>query len=487
MSPQESSESHEALAAGGGGFFNLNFSPYLPSDAKQRLMAYQYHGIDKSLIYKYMWKPLCASAVERLPVWLAPNVITVTALALVCVTHVMLALYMPNLTVVDGGVVPPSYVFVLTGVMLFVYQFLDNLDGHQARRTKTSSPLGLLMDHGCDAFNTIIGSVSVATAVCAGPTWKSWTVLITAVIVFFMNTWEEYYRGALILPIINGPNEGILVAIGIYFLTAVVGPTWWITNSITIGVASLPEVLQKSTFSPWCHELFLYLQLPAHYHERLIRNMYDADVNPSTGNANITILYNTLAVGFLVFSGTVTCFGNMFQVYRAVNGGNPEGHGKYGSGWFLKHCPFLHALTRLLPLLVINVLANAWFFHSPSHIFEQHPRIFCWTVGLLYTKLAIHLMIAHLCGVEFHPFRRTLVPFVYFAAHIAFTFWNRGEIPTFDEENTLYEFFILAVFTFWHLVLNAIRDTAHVLGVPIFTVPREKQQAFLAAAKKKAN
>lgn len=478
----------ESAVGGDGGFFNFNFSPYLPPNARKQLLEYQYHGTDKSLIYKYMWKPLCASAVECLPVWLAPNVITVTALALVCATHAALAFYMPNLTV-EEGVVTPSYIFVLTGVMLFAYQFLDNLDGHQARRTKTSSPLGLLMDHGCDAFNTIIGSISVATAVCAGPSWKSWTVLITAVIVFIMNTWEEYYRGALILPIINGPNEGILVAIGIYFMTAVVGPAWWISNSITIAASSLPDCLQKSSFSPYTQDLFATLQLPGHYHERLMMNMYDADVDVVTGNANITVLYNTIAVGFLVVSGTITSLGNVFQVFRAVNGGNPEGHGKYGTGWFLKHCPFLHALTRLLPLLVINVLANAWFFHSPTHIFVQHPRIFCWTVGLLYTKLSIHLMIAHLCSIEFHPFRRTLVPFLYFAAHIAFTFWNRGEVPSFDEENTLYEFFILAVCTFWHLVVNAIRDMAHVLGVPIFTVPIEKQRAFLeaAAAAKQAN
>uniref|UniRef100_M4BEY9 Uncharacterized protein n=1 Tax=Hyaloperonospora arabidopsidis (strain Emoy2) TaxID=559515 RepID=M4BEY9_HYAAE len=26
--------------------------------------------------------------------------------------------------------------------------------------------------------------------------------------VFFMATWEEYYTGTLVLPVINGPNEG---------------------------------------------------------------------------------------------------------------------------------------------------------------------------------------------------------------------------------------------------------------------------------------
>jgi hypothetical protein len=39
-------------------------------------------------------------------------------------------------------------------------QTLDNLDGKQARRTGSSSPLGLLFDHGCDAFNTTVGAVN---------------------------------------------------------------------------------------------------------------------------------------------------------------------------------------------------------------------------------------------------------------------------------------------------------------------------------------
>jgi len=30
---------------------------------------------------------------------------------------------------------------------------LDAMDGKQARRTKSSSPLGQLFDHGCDSFS----------------------------------------------------------------------------------------------------------------------------------------------------------------------------------------------------------------------------------------------------------------------------------------------------------------------------------------------
>jgi len=44
----------------------------------------------------------------------------------------------------------------------------DNLDGKQARRTNTSSPLGLLFDHGCDALVTFIFTQSLGSYVGLG-------------------------------------------------------------------------------------------------------------------------------------------------------------------------------------------------------------------------------------------------------------------------------------------------------------------------------
>ena len=48
----------------------------------------------------------------------------------------------------------PMYAYVLCAVGVFVYQTLDAIDGKQARRTGSNSPLGELFDHGCDAVST---------------------------------------------------------------------------------------------------------------------------------------------------------------------------------------------------------------------------------------------------------------------------------------------------------------------------------------------
>ena len=44
--------------------------------------------------------------------------------------------------------------------MMFVNQTLDAMDGKHARNTKRASPLGQLMDHGCDAVSTFIHTIN---------------------------------------------------------------------------------------------------------------------------------------------------------------------------------------------------------------------------------------------------------------------------------------------------------------------------------------
>lgn len=46
------------------------------------------------------------------------------------------------------------WTYISCAVGLFIYQSLDAIDGKQARRTNSSTPLGELFDHGCDSLST---------------------------------------------------------------------------------------------------------------------------------------------------------------------------------------------------------------------------------------------------------------------------------------------------------------------------------------------
>jgi ethanolaminephosphotransferase len=126
---------------------------------------------------------------------------------------------------------------------LLVYQTLDNMDGKQARRTGSSTPLGLLFDHGCDAVNSIFGSAGWILGL--GLSWdRDYFICLTLIFgpfsLFFAATWEEYHTGELILPTINGPSEG-LVGAAILSLVAYFHPQFWQSTTISdsIGLSSV--------------------------------------------------------------------------------------------------------------------------------------------------------------------------------------------------------------------------------------------------------
>lgn len=48
----------------------------------------------------------------------------------------------------------PRWAALLCAAGIFIYQTLDAIDGKQARRTNSASPLGELFDHGCDSLST---------------------------------------------------------------------------------------------------------------------------------------------------------------------------------------------------------------------------------------------------------------------------------------------------------------------------------------------
>ena len=68
---------------------------------------------------------------------------------------------------------------------------MDNADGKQARKTGSSSPLGLLFDHGCDALNTFISGLSMFTVFQMGNTPLAVVAYLIAMVPFYAATWEE--------------------------------------------------------------------------------------------------------------------------------------------------------------------------------------------------------------------------------------------------------------------------------------------------------
>lgn len=82
-----------------------------------------------------------------IPLWVAPNVLTFAGWLLVVTNFALFTYYDYDFhtTSNDLGLVRkpiPSWVWVFCGVGQFLSHTLDGADGKQARRTKSSTPLG---------------------------------------------------------------------------------------------------------------------------------------------------------------------------------------------------------------------------------------------------------------------------------------------------------------------------------------------------------
>ncbi|KAG1701457.1 hypothetical protein DVH05_010505 [Phytophthora capsici] len=367
---------------------------YVTEEGVKHILAYRYSGSDASLLYNHVISPAAQWLVDHvLSPRLAPNAITIGALSLVILSHVIMLCYSPNM--VEEA---PRWVYANAGFSLLFYQILDVADGKQARKTGNSSPLGLLFDHGCDALNVVVSACTFASTIMLGPTYWSLLIFLAPAMVFFMATWEEYYTGTLALPIINGPNEGLLIMYSIYIGTAIVGPTVWTQPNI----------------------LF-----------------------PDLNNNHVFVLITiTSAIGQCLFSAIVAI--------RSM-----ERKAKDGAA----------ALFGITPFIALVFLSALWVLWSPSDVFTDHPRLLIWTVGFVFAKMVMHMMLSHMCEEPYWLLRKTfLIQLVVSFLLVA------GLVPWGRESTVVQLFFVISLSAYVHMIYFLSTELASILGIRIFKV-----------------
>ena len=200
------------------------FFRYIEDQYFENLINYKYSGGDKSILYRFVINPFCSWLVNYLPNWLAPNVITVSGFFF-NLFNLLLTSYYSGM---KGGDEIPSWVCIVCAISYTTYIIFDYTDGKQARRLKASSPLGLLFDHGTDACTTFYATIVSGSIMYFNNIYQYLLIYFPLSFTFFINTWEEYYVGELVLPEINGVAEGTLLIDIIYFISAIYGSKFFL-------------------------------------------------------------------------------------------------------------------------------------------------------------------------------------------------------------------------------------------------------------------
>lgn len=208
--------------------------PYLNAQAIEGLKRHKYSCVDVNLLTKYVLQPFWWSKLlARTPLWVAPNVITLTGFAFVVLAAVISLSYFPYMVWVPGSV--PSWVFFLMGLGVFAYSSLDAIDGQQARRTGAGSTLGELLDHSIDAVATGLVMPMLTAAMGAGD-WPALFGIVFAGFMFWVVTWEEYITGSLNIWYFSGAVDGPFNATLMLMLPGVAENCYRFASSWTFGM-----------------------------------------------------------------------------------------------------------------------------------------------------------------------------------------------------------------------------------------------------------
>lgn len=187
----------------------------------KRLAEHKYSVSNISLLDPFL-QPWWCWLVSKVPLWLAPNLITIVGLVINIITTLILVSYSPN-----AREEPPRWACALCALGLFIYQSLDAIDGKQARKTNSSSPLGELFDHGCDSISTIFVALSACISVQLGhhPNWLFFQCFC-ALVLFYCAHWQTYVSGTLRFGKVDVTEAQIIIC-GIHLLSAIFGPAIW--------------------------------------------------------------------------------------------------------------------------------------------------------------------------------------------------------------------------------------------------------------------
>ncbi|XP_048879868.1 choline/ethanolaminephosphotransferase 1-like isoform X2 [Brienomyrus brachyistius] len=206
-------------------------APPLSRAQLKRLEEHRYSSAGHSLLEPLMqhyWEWL----VGRVPAWVAPNLITIVGLLTNIATTLVLVCYCPTATEQA-----PQWTYLLCAGGLFIYQSLDAIDGKQARRTGSSSPLGELFDHGCDSLSTVFVVLGTCLALQLGthPDWMFFCCF-AGMFLFYCAHWQTYVSGVLRFGLIDVTEVQVLIIV-MHLLAAIGGHAFW---QAPIPVVNIP-------------------------------------------------------------------------------------------------------------------------------------------------------------------------------------------------------------------------------------------------------
>ncbi|VDN84507.1 unnamed protein product [Brugia pahangi] len=325
-----------------------------------RLREHKYSAVDISWLDEYCMKRFWEYVVRFYPMWIAPNVITMSGFLINLVTVLILACFS-----YDAKVAASSWAYFQAALGVFLYQTLDATDGKQARRTGSSSPLGELLDHGCDAMSQVLVTLNICYAMLLGQErYMVLFVTVLSVVLFYCAHWSTYCTGRL-----KFAKQVFFFFVLIYYLVS--GCPFDVTEAqMTILVVLLMTSIFGTGF--WTEKVISKLFLPSF-------------------DSNIWLLHISLK-HVAIFISSLMCVSQIGDYLVDVV---TEGVGKNGST-----VADTSVLSPLIPLLMMITPFCMIYSKSVTAVYDDHITLFTLCLGAVSTKATMRLILAHMSRSE---------------------------------------------------------------------------------------
>ncbi|XP_029670235.1 cholinephosphotransferase 1 isoform X2 [Formica exsecta] len=349
----------------------------------KRLSEHKYSCTSKSLLDGLL-QPWWDWLVSKVPLWLAPNLITVLGLIVNIVTTLILVYYSP-----DARAEPPRWACFLCALGLFIYQSLDAIDGKQARRTGTSTPLGELFDHGCDSISTVFVALSACIAVQLGyyPTWMFFQCFC-AMTLFYCAHWQTYVSGSLRFGKVD-VTEAQFTIITIHLISAIFGPEIWMMEIPVLGVGTLNNYIAVIFYAGYVQ---VFLEFCKVFESGGIGKNGSTIALPYTGTeVKVFPLWAAVGIAILLAQSSIS----------VILAGGVGKNGSTVAG--------TSVLSPIIPFSFVIVPAFIIYRKSAEHVYENHSALYILAFGMVAAKVTNRLVVAHMTKNEMQYLDSSLI------------------------------------------------------------------------------
>ncbi|KAJ9486251.1 hypothetical protein VN97_g7090 [Penicillium thymicola] len=180
----------------------------LSDDALLPLKSYKYSSVDKSFISRYILKHYWNAFVEIVPMWMAPNMVTLLGFMWIVANIFIIQIFVPDMV---GPVFYPRQCGC----------------------------------HGIDSLNCTLASLLSTAAMGFGASQLgAWTALVPCLAMYF-STWETFHTHTLYLGYFNGPTEGLIIACATMIASGIWGPGMW--SQPIVGFLNFPQIFGNNS------------------------------------------------------------------------------------------------------------------------------------------------------------------------------------------------------------------------------------------------